>query len=208
MAPTKHQNPEISSDFVIPWPTLALFVGASLVLVASPGPNHLYIITRAVSQGRAAGVASAFGVEVGTLVHTVAAAAGLSYLISQSATLFTLVKWAGVGYLCYLGIKTLISRDPTGEVNATPQPLPRVFLEGLLVNVLNPKVILFFLAFLPHPITPPPRTAGPPGATRRTHIGPQTHGTPAHVAGRRDNPLVNNHRSGKLRRLRTHRSTT
>ncbi|GAA2991737.1 LysE family translocator [Streptosporangium longisporum] len=134
--------------------TLLIFALASLALVLIPGPNHIYIITRAVSQGRAAGVASAFGVEVGTLVHIAAAAAGLSYVIAQSATLFNVIKWAGVAYLVYLGVRALTSRQELTAGQAVPQPLRSVFLEGVVVNVLNPKVILFFLAFLPQFVDP------------------------------------------------------
>lgn len=134
--------------------TLLIFALASLALVLVPGPNHIYIVTRAVAQGRAAGVASAFGVEVGTLVHIAAAAAGLSYVIAQSATLFNVIKWAGVAYLVYLGVRALTSRQELAAGQAVPQPLRSVFLEGVVVNVLNPKVILFFLAFLPQFVDP------------------------------------------------------
>ncbi|MFI6508388.1 LysE family translocator [Streptosporangium sp. NPDC050855] len=134
--------------------TLLIFALASLALVLIPGPNHIYIITRAVSQGRAAGVASAFGVEVGTMVHIAAAAAGLSYVIAQSATLFNVIKWAGVAYLVYLGVRALTRRQELAAGQAVPQPLRSVFLEGVVVNVLNPKVILFFLAFLPQFVDP------------------------------------------------------
>lgn len=129
--------------------TLAVFAAASLALVVIPGPNHLYITARGLAQGRSAALASAFGVEAGTLVHTAAAAAGLSYLISQSATLFSIVKWAGVAYLVYLGIRAFTAKDDMEAGTPPPQPLRKVFLEGVLVNVLNPKVALFFLAFLP-----------------------------------------------------------
>ncbi|MEU8201494.1 LysE family translocator [Streptosporangium sp. NPDC049046] len=134
--------------------TLLIFSVASLALVLVPGPNHIYIIARAVSQGRAAGVASALGVEVGTLVHIAAAAAGLSYVIAQSATLFNVIKWAGVAYLVYLGIRALTSRQEFASRETPPQPLRAIFLEGVVVNVLNPKVILFFLAFLPQFVEP------------------------------------------------------
>jgi threonine/homoserine/homoserine lactone efflux protein len=134
--------------------TYALFILASIALVLIPGPNHLYIVARGLAQGRAAGLASAFGVEVGTLVHTVAAAAGLSVLISQSATLFGIVKWAGVAYLVYLGVKTLTAKEKPSTQRVVPQPLKKVFLEAVLVNVLNPKVALFFLAFLPQFVHP------------------------------------------------------
>ncbi|MFF3442885.1 LysE family translocator [Streptosporangium sp. NPDC002721] len=134
--------------------TLLIFSLASLALVLVPGPNHVYIITRAVSQGRAAGVASACGVEVGTMVHIAAAAAGLSYVIARSATLFNVIKWAGVAYLVYLGIRALTSRQEFASGEAAPQPLRSIFFEGVVVNVLNPKVILFFLAFLPQFVVP------------------------------------------------------
>ncbi|MEV4562797.1 LysE family translocator [Nonomuraea sp. NPDC049419] len=133
--------------------TFAIFVTASLALVLIPGPNHLYITARGLSQGRAAGLASAFGVEAGTLVHIAAAALGLSYVIAQSATLFAVIKWAGVAYLVYLGIRAFTAKDQQAGP-PEPQPLRKVFLEGVLVNVLNPKVALFFLAFLPHFVDP------------------------------------------------------
>nr|WP_055506758.1 LysE family translocator [Nonomuraea pusilla] len=133
--------------------TFLLFVTASLALVLVPGPNHLYIAARGLAQGRAAGLASALGVETGTLVHIAAASAGLSYVISTSAALFAVVKWAGVAYLVYLGVRAFTSKDEAAGGPA-PQPLPKVFLEGVLVNVLNPKVALFFLALLPQFLDP------------------------------------------------------
>ncbi|MET9340277.1 LysE family translocator [Nonomuraea sp. NPDC004354] len=133
---------------------MLLFLAASLTLVLIPGPNHLYIAARGLSQGRSAALASAFGVETGTLVHIAAAAAGLSYLIAQSATWFAVVKWAGVAYLVYLGVRTLTGKEELTTRTAEPQPLRAVFLEGVLVNVLNPKVILFFLALLPQFVDP------------------------------------------------------
>ncbi|MEV0203027.1 LysE family translocator [Nonomuraea sp. NPDC050691] len=134
---------------MISWSTFVFFAGASLALVVIPGPNHLYIAARGLAQGRAAALASAFGVETGTLVHIAAAAAGLSYLITKSATLFGIVKWAGVAYLVYLGVRALTSKEEAAGRALRPQPLPKVFLEGVVVNVLNPKVTLFFLALLP-----------------------------------------------------------
>ncbi|MFG1698495.1 LysE family translocator [Nonomuraea sp. NPDC049309] len=133
--------------------TFAVFVTVSITVVLIPGPNHLYIAARGLSQGRAAGLASAFGVETGTLVHIAAAAAGLSYAIARSATLFAIIKWAGVAYLVYLGVRALTGKEQRSDA-PEPQPLPRVFLEGLLVNVLNPKVALFFLALLPQFVDP------------------------------------------------------
>lgn len=141
-------------------PALAPFAMASLALVIIPGPNHLYIAARGLAQGRAAALASAFGVEAGTLVHIAAATAGLSYVISTSAALFALVKWAGVAYLVYLGVRAFTAKD--GQAAAPPaQPLAKVFAEGVLVNVLNPKVALFFLAFLPQFVKPEAGPAAP-----------------------------------------------
>ncbi|NUW41214.1 LysE family translocator [Nonomuraea rhodomycinica] len=134
---------------MISWSTYVFFAGACLALVVIPGPNHLYIAARGLAQGRGAALASAFGVETGTLVHIAAAAAGLSYLITKSATLFGIVKWAGVAYLVYLGVRALTSKEEAAGRALRPQPLPKVFLEGVVVNVLNPKVTLFFLALLP-----------------------------------------------------------
>ncbi|MDA0638293.1 LysE family translocator [Nonomuraea sp. MCN248] len=134
--------------------TFLLFAATSMALVLIPGPNHLYIAARGLAQGRSAGLASALGVEVGTLVHIAAAALGLSYVISQSATLFAVVKWAGVAYLVYLAIRAFTAKDGGAERQPSAQPLRAVFLEGVLVNVLNPKVTLFFLALLPHFVDP------------------------------------------------------
>ena len=132
--------------------TLAVFALAVLALVAIPGPNHIYIATRSAAQGRAAGVASSFGVEAGTLVHVGAATVGLSALIASSATAFEVVRYLGAAYLVLLGVKALRSR-PAAEGDAGPAiaaaPLAKLFRDGMLVNVLNPKVALFFLAFLP-----------------------------------------------------------
>ncbi|MEU4822411.1 LysE family translocator [Actinomadura citrea] len=126
-----------------------LFLLAALTLVAIPGPNHLYITARSVGEGRRAGIASAFGVETGTLVHIGAAAAGLSAVVAASATAFGFLRYAGAAYLVYLAYRTLRSRDHADEPDLEPRPLRRVYLDGVLVNVLNPKVVLFFLAFLP-----------------------------------------------------------
>ncbi len=100
-------------------------------------------------RGPPAGVASALGVETGTLVHIAAAAAGLSALVAASATAFGFLRYAGAAYLVYLAYRTLRSRHRLGEMDLRPQPIHRVYLDGALVNVLNPKVVLFFLAFLP-----------------------------------------------------------
>ncbi len=135
--------------------TLLLFVLAGAVLIAIPGPNHVYIVTRSLSQGRAAGLASAFGVEAGTLVHIAAAAAGLSAVVASSALAFDVLRYLGAAYLVYLGVRTLFRDEALAfGGGAAPVPLRRVFADGALVNVLNPKVALFFLAFLPQFIDP------------------------------------------------------
>ncbi|WP_433141177.1 LysE family translocator [Actinomadura nitritigenes] len=126
-----------------------LFLLTALVLVAIPGPNHLYITARSIGEGRRAGVASALGVESGTLVHIAAAAAGLSALVAASATAFGFLRYAGAAYLVFLAWRTLRARGGQDAPLLEPRRLRRVYLDGVLVNVLNPKVVLFFLAFLP-----------------------------------------------------------
>jgi len=129
---------------------LALFIAASWALIAAPGPDMLYVITRGVPQGRTAGLVSAAGVTVGLLVHTCAAALGLAAVLRTSAIAFMLVKYVGVVYLVYLGVKSL--RDKSAllpDEKKEPMKLRAMFAQGVLSNVLNPKVALFFLAFLP-----------------------------------------------------------
>jgi threonine/homoserine/homoserine lactone efflux protein len=135
--------------------TFLVFAVASLALVVAPGPNLVYIVTRSVSQGRRAGLVSAVGVEAGTLVHITAAAVGLSQLVATSALAFRVVKYAGAAYLLYLGLRALRRREGLDlSAAARSLRLPRVFRDGIIVNVLNPKVALFFLAFLPQFIDP------------------------------------------------------
>jgi threonine/homoserine/homoserine lactone efflux protein len=131
--------------------SLALFTGAALVLLLTPGPAVLYIVARSIDQGRRAGLVSMLGVHVGTLVHVAAAAAGLSALLATSATAFSAVKYLGAAYLIYLGIRRLRDRAPARTSPSAPprSRLERAFLDGVVVNVLNPKTALFFLAFLP-----------------------------------------------------------
>jgi threonine/homoserine/homoserine lactone efflux protein len=134
--------PELSS--------LGLFVLAALLLLVTPGPAVLYIVARSIDQGRWAGLVSMLGVHAGTLVHVAAAAAGLSALLAASATAFGVVKYLGAAYLLYLGVRRLLDRGPAlAARDGSPPPLTRAFLDGVVVNVLNPKTALFFLAFLP-----------------------------------------------------------
>ena len=125
------------------------FVGATVVLVGMPGPNNIYISLRSLAQGRRAGVVSAVAIETGTLVYIVVAALGLVAVVRASPAIFTGITLVGAAYLAVLGLKTL--RAPAGEGvgGLRTAPLGRVFREGVLVNLLNPKVALFFLAFLP-----------------------------------------------------------
>ena len=150
---------------------LPLFVASGLLLNMTPGPDTLYILGRTATHGFRGGALAALGIGAGTFVHTFAAAAGLSALLAASATAFTVVKWVGAAYLAYVGITMLMTRAakesrasplpqsgplPQSRASPLPQsgPLPpqalrQVFVQGFLTNVLNPKVALFFLAFLP-----------------------------------------------------------
>ena len=129
---------------------LWLFVVSGLLLNMTPGVDTLYIVGRGTAQGFRAGAVAALGIGAGCIVHTLAAAAGLSAILATSATAFMLVKWVGAAYLVYLGVTLLLSRSRAGGHVAPPRTtLSRVFAQGFLTNVLNPKVALFFLAFLP-----------------------------------------------------------
>lgn len=125
------------------------FTLASLALIVIPGPNMIFIVTRTAAQGLRAGLASALGVEAGTLLHAAAAALGVAALIATSPIAFGVVKYAGVAYLVYLGVKTLCGPSSTTSGVAPKTSLGRLFVDGAVVNALNPKVVLFFLAFLP-----------------------------------------------------------
>ena len=130
--------------------SLGVFVVAALVLLLTPGPAVLYIVARSIDQGRRAGLVSALGVHAGTLVHVVAATAGLSALLAASATAFAAVQYLGAAYLIYLGVRRLLDRGPRSAAAAERRrPLSRAFWDGAVVNMLNPKTGLFFLAFLP-----------------------------------------------------------
>jgi len=130
--------------------TLALFSLAAVALAVVPGPAVAYIVTQSVDKGRRAGIVSAFGIASGGLVHVVAATVGLSALIASSATAFTAVKLVGAAYLIVVGIRRILSRDePEPSPESEPTPLRQLYAQGVVVNVLNPKTALFFLAFLP-----------------------------------------------------------
>src|SRR4030095_5132365 len=135
---------------------LALFILSGMLLNVTPGPDTLYIVGRSTTQGARAGAVAALGVCAGIFVHIAAAAAGLSALLAASSNAFMVVKIAGAAYLVYVGISLL--RSPTlaeaGTVRITPASLRTVFVQGFFTNVLNPKVALFFLAFLPQFVEP------------------------------------------------------
>lgn len=134
---------------------LIQFIIAGILLNIAPGPDSILIMTRSATQGWRAGSAAALGIGAGTLVHIMAAALGLSALLATSATAFTIVKLAGAAYLLYVGVSMLLSRAKSAEqlqAGNTSQPLlshRKIFMQGFLTNLLNPKVAIFFLAFVP-----------------------------------------------------------
>jgi threonine/homoserine/homoserine lactone efflux protein len=134
--------------------TFALFVAAALALLLVPGPAVLYVVARSVDQGRPAGLASVLGVGIGSLVHVAFAAVGLSALLASSAAAFGVVKWLGAAYLIWLGLQRLLTRGEDAPAAVEPDHLSRIFLQGVVVNVLNPKTALFLLAFLPQFVDP------------------------------------------------------
>ncbi len=139
-------------------PTIALFCAAALALIVVPGPAVTYIVTQSVDKGRSAGLVSALGIASGGIVHVVAATVGLSALLASSATAFTAVKLVGAVYLIAIGLRRLLARD-RDELDAEAAPTAagapgRLFVQGAVVNVLNPKTALFFLAFLPQFVDP------------------------------------------------------
>ncbi len=133
------------------------FIIAAIILNLTPGVDTMYILTRSVSQGRRAGLVSVAGIMTGCVIHVLSAAFGLSLILSTSAAAFTLVKWAGAGYLIFLGVKTLMDKRTafeTADTKFAPKELIKIYRQGVITNVLNPKVALFFLSFLPQFINP------------------------------------------------------
>jgi len=141
-------------DLLPAWPLLLGFVSASLLLAVTPGPGVLYIVTRSLSQGRHAGLASVGGVALGNLLNALGAVFGLAALFAVSSTAFLVVKYLGAAYLVYLGVRRLLQPDgpPPGVLPSIDNT--RVFREGLWVALLNPKTTLFFAAFLPQFMDP------------------------------------------------------
>ncbi len=131
---------------------LALFIASGLLLNITPGVDFLYVLGRGATRGFGAGVWAALGIGAGCFVHITAAALGLSALLAASATAFTAVKWIGAAYLVYLGVSMLRQRGRVGlslPQTSEPRSMQQVFAQGFATNVLNPKVALFFLAFVP-----------------------------------------------------------
>jgi threonine/homoserine/homoserine lactone efflux protein len=139
---------------VPPLTTLPLFAAAALGLLLIPGPAVLYITARSAAQGWRAGVVSVLGIHTGTLVHVMAAVVGLSALIAASAVAFSAIKLLGAMYLIYLGVRTIASRRPVERKAVEHRGLRRLYVDGVIVNILNPKTALFFLAFLPQFVDP------------------------------------------------------
>jgi len=134
-----------------------VFLIAGVILNLTPGSDTIYILTRSIGQGKKAGYFSVFGIVTGGLIHTVFASFGLSIILAKSALAFSIVKYCGVTYLIYLGIKMIVDKSSIFENNDTKierLDLKKIYRQGVLTNVLNPKVALFFLAFLPQFINP------------------------------------------------------
>lgn len=135
----------------IDYSILGVFIAASIALYISPGPDFIIVASKAVGQGRRAGILTAFGVSTGVLIHMFAAAFGLAALLQVWPIAFSLVKWAGITYLVYLGVRILVAKTSSFDVSATQNHRSnrQLFVQGLFCNLLNPKIAIFFLAFLP-----------------------------------------------------------
>jgi threonine/homoserine/homoserine lactone efflux protein len=134
--------------------TIAVYCAAALAVIVVPGPAVTYVVTQSIDRGRRAGLLSTFGIATGGLVHVAAATVGLSALIASSASAFTAVKLVGAAYLVLLGIRRLLEGHEAPPAEPSAPGSPRLFVHGVVVNVLNPKTALFFLAFLPQFIDP------------------------------------------------------
>ena len=131
------------------------FTIAALIVLLIPGPGVLYVVTRSLSQGQRAGLVSVLGLSLGALAHVAAATLGLSALLLASATAFDVVKMLGASYLIYLGIRAIFAKPVSAAIGATtPRSFQRLFVDGVIVSVLNPKIAMFFLAFLPQFVEP------------------------------------------------------
>ncbi|MBK7896378.1 MAG: LysE family translocator [Candidatus Promineifilaceae bacterium] len=132
------------------WTRLATFMLAAGLLIVAPGPAVLYVVARSVDQGKLAGIVSVLGIALGAVVHSLAAAVGITAVLAASALAFSTIKYLGAAYLIYLGLTTLLKKpDPQEKIVVEAKPLWQIFRQGFVVNLLNPKTALFFLAFLP-----------------------------------------------------------
>ncbi|MBI9039344.1 MAG: LysE family translocator [Bacteroidales bacterium] len=127
------------------------FLGASVLITLMPGPDIIFVITQSISQGKKAGILTALGLSTGIIVHTTAASLGISLILYESATAFNILKYLGAAYLIFLGIQAILERNKNNFKlgNSPSQEYKKLFKKGILMNILNPKVSLFFLAFLP-----------------------------------------------------------
>jgi threonine/homoserine/homoserine lactone efflux protein len=141
---------------MIDFQNFLLFAFASFMLNIAPGPDMLYVASRSAGQGLKAGIVSSLGISAGCVVHIAAAMLGISAILAQSSVAFNVVKWAGALYLIYIGIQSLRSKGGQFQISAeaTKIPLRAIFQQGFVTNVLNPKVAIFFLAFLPQFVQP------------------------------------------------------
>ncbi len=132
--------------------TLGVFILASVALYISPGPDMIYVASRSIGQGRRAGIVSCFGVQTGLIIHMLAASFGLAALLAEFPSAFEIIRWLGIGYLVYMGVRTMTDRNSAFELDAQKSAAwsdQKLYLQGLFVNLLNPKIAIFFLAFLP-----------------------------------------------------------
>jgi len=183
--------------------TFLLFAGASVLVLVAPGPSVLYVVTRSVAQGRRAGGVSVLGVGLGNFSHAIAAAIGVSAIVASSAIAFSVVKYAGAAYLIYLGIRALLGRsDAMLTSPGRARTDRRLFWEGFVVDFLNPKVALFYLAFLPQFVDPAGAVAPQMLALGAvfTSLGLLSDGTYALAAGTFGRRLRNVRFESRLRR--------
>ena len=132
--------------------TLGVFILASVALYISPGPDMIYVASRSIGQGRRAGIVSCFGVQTGLIIHMLAASFGLAALLAEFPSAFEIIRWLGIGYLVYMGVRTMTDRNSAFELDAQKSAAwsdQKLYLQGLFVNLLNPKIAIFFLALLP-----------------------------------------------------------
>jgi len=127
-----------------------LFIVSGIMLNITPGTDTIYILSRSISQGKKAGVMSVLGINTGAIIHTFLAALGLSVIVAKSTAVFSTVKYLGAAYLIYLGIKNIFAKNGVIDIEDSPKDaLSKIYIQGIMTNVLNPKVVLFYLAFLP-----------------------------------------------------------